>query len=383
MRSSGSARTGRSLSLRSVPWLAAALLLAGCPPPEPPTPEQLNRQRLVETPCDTPEFEQMAEEFAMDTTAQVAVSARDLPNSTVHDCQRLVTNKHQLGPRVALLVSQSAVERQNFRSGVVVSDVVNYDNERYAALNVRPGLNCLWIRETPAAPSGWVAAVRQPPAGEDCLTATFDTLPGEPLKIVARTYEGSHEGDRPYPSTGRWMWDEKLGQLIGVRCGMAWCEISAGQGRDPAPYAHRDSIPGWSDEQYLSYMSDGVLQRSAVFGRIEPGKDLDTISKRTLPDDTIRGHAATVILSGGDLAMRTAYQTKLGLDPGADRHEVQYEGTSTSHRAHYRYGTAVIPLWKSSHTHAGPGAVRWAWSEKDEGLWFSCDEGCCKGSQAD
>ena len=36
---------------------------------------------------------------------------------------------------------------------------------------------------------------------------------------------------------------------------------------------------------------------------------------------------------------------------------------------------------RSGHSHSGKRTVRWAWSERDEGIWSFCTAGCCMSDE--
>lgn len=372
---------------------AAIVLLGSCQPPG--TEQGLSplspRQQLETVRCDTRPFQLMAQTFEArsgaerDSTEWIAVSAANMPVSTVHDCQRLVIDG-QFGPLVALLIATARVERLSFGSGTVVADIINYDDP-YRPLNIPPTISCLWLAESAAAQSGLIAAVRRPDTG-DCASADFAGPPADNLLLLVRKHQ---YGGSEYPSTGRWMWDPDAGQhFIGLRCGQAWCEIGPLGFTTTTSFTTRDSIPGWYDEQHLAYPGEGGLIPSRVLGRIEPGPDLPDFD-RDFPDDaTLEGHVATITLAGMDMPVREAYWEKLALNPRVDvhpirmRHAKEFSWLPPFSKFAFRAkapGGAWTRLERSDHTHAGAGAVRWAWSDEDEGAWAPCDAGCCKGGE--
>lgn len=383
-------------------WLLFLLsMTAGCPPKttEFATPEQ-RQSALTAVRCDTDEFQRMARSFAVsarDTTPPAenlpAVSAESLEHATVHDCQRLIVDG-RLGPQVGLLVSERAVESGDFDSGVVVADIVNYDRQPYDNLGIPagPSVSCLWLKRSDSDAEEWIASIRVPRTGA-CTTARFDDAPTDTLRVEVAEIQ---RGGGTLPSTGRWMWEpaERNGandgvagqQFIGVRCENDWCEIGSRTFTPTGPYASAADLPGWRDEQPLSYWVESSLRLSGLVGRISPGRHVEEIEDGLPSDSDVGHHAATIDISGNDPAAREGYWEKMALAPGSNTHRVYHQKQGFFLFPKTRMARAETERWTrvdyNPHVRHSPvGAVRWAWNERDEGLWYACDEGCCKADE--
>jgi hypothetical protein len=318
------------------------------------------------------------------------VSAPYVAANELHDCQRLVVPGEQtpleLGPLTALYVNRDSLEGLNTGSGAgVVAEIINYDTVSYSTLGIQPGLNCLWVE--PGASddgTGWRAAVRQAPDGATCATADFDGAPSTALDVHRLQHGGS-----VYPSTGRWMWDGAdsiQSQYIGIRCGDGWCELGPSGFTPTGSIADSSEVPGWFDEQYISYGPGNSLQVSEIWARLEP-TDSIWLTDDPATFDTPRGiHVMTIVFQGGNSTGpgRTAYHNKLGLPPGLDRHEIRMRTRMVSGTYEWEAkspGSGWTRISRLPYTHGVTGSVRWLWLYDDEGGWLPCDRGCCPVDQ--
>jgi hypothetical protein len=353
---------------------------AGCVRPQIPTKEAAARlpadlqQALVMARCDTDAYYALAN--ALHRRRDISVAGPDLVDSQLHDCQRLITN-NTLGPVVGLLVATHRVELPTFTSGVVVAEIINYSGSAYAELGIEPGLNCLWLQgDAVANPDGthWVAGIVQPAPGGNCVTAAPERpSPGQTLTVTRLTYDGN-----VYPSTGRWMWDRQ-NQFIGIRCGSGWCEMGRpGSFTSTTVINTTDDVPGWYDEQLMSYapQAGAPLQLSQLLGRISPAPGL-----RDAPDQDFRTppglHVATLQFTGNDPAALDAYRQKFDMGPAETMARIVHlqDGSQLTYTLN---GTNWRTVFFNKHArHAGRGAVRWSWNERDEEAWYSCPMGCC------
>lgn len=344
-------------------------------------------QAIVDAPCDTKKFYEFARRLEPETVGHAVggarppfVSADDLLDSEVHDCQRLITGG-TLGPLAGLLVSTSRVELPTFTNGVVVAEIINYDGPAYTELGIEPGLNCLWLQgDAVNDPDGenWIGAIVQPTRGGNCVEdAPFEPAPEQLLRLHRLRHRGT-----VYPSTGRWMWDG-VNQFIGVRCGEGWCELGRAGFRPTAAFATADDVPGWFDEQLLSYAPspNASLQLSGLLGRITPAPGLATLPEQAFngPDGAL---VARIEFSGNDADALAAYRAKFGLPGNAMNVQIRHRRNSHSSGPIAREFRTEGMNWKAVYynehaKHAGRGAVRWAWNEADEAAWYPCDLGCC------
>jgi hypothetical protein len=334
------------------------------------------QQVLSRARCDTEQYYATVRELRQDTTMLVA--PQDLLDSTIHDCQRLIANE-QLGPLVALLVSPDLVANANFAAGAVVAEIRNYDQTPHDSLGIKPDLNCLWLRGSPESLEGWTARIFQPEPGRSCTDGV--TGRGTNFDVIRRRHS-EHQTPGFYPSTGRWMWGGAR-QGVGIRCGNAWCEFGPAGYTPPRPFNTPAEVPGWYDEQRLSYMSGNTLVLSGLVGRISPHS-----SQQNMPQHPpIRPRdVAIMTFTGHDRAALAAYRTKFRVStipPAGLR--ISHQHVVPGLRLH-RVGanTRWRGVFYNRHTtHSGRGSVRWSWSDRDERAWYSCEEGCCTTDRLD
>jgi hypothetical protein len=326
-------------------------------------------QQFVAARCDTKLYYKMVDGLRSDTS--IIISGADLSDSQVHDCQRLITGG-TLGPLAGIMVSTARVSQDDFSDGVVVAEIVNYTGPAYTELGIEPGLNCLWLQGSGTA---WQAAIIQP-RGAGCTADLPRPLPDQLLAVTRLTYR-----DTIYPSTGRWMWDGH-NQYIGIRCGSGWCEMGKPGFTPTARISHVEDIPGWYDEQLLSYVSaNGQLALSGILGRISPAPGL-----LTAPDAEFRRkrgrHVAVVQFTGNDPAVLAKYRAHFRLPADAARGNLYHRTYRPFLQAERIEFSPDQQRWSrvlfNPHaTHAGRGSVRWAWHELDEFAWYPCPMGCC------
>lgn len=346
-----------------------------------PEPEKIAPFIIIarEARCDTPEYASFvsnpAYKLKRDSTF---VSAPYMAENEVHDCQKLISGD-TLGSLVALLVDTLRVRTGEAANGVF-ADIMSYDAKPYPQLGITPNLNCLWILEGDEENgSDWKAAVRKP-QGSSCMYEKFDSTPNTVALQVRRM---KIPGGGEYPSTGRWMWDSIAHQqFIGIRCGDAWCEIGAQDFHTDTVLSGSAEIPGWYDEQFLTYVpTGGTLTLSHIFGRIEPMPGL--------------GNRGQIHSSGGATVARLKFY---GVDqPAMNAFGRKFDFDSTKMKTNLKFrirvkapGDTVFEfegdkgLWPGKirynalTQHAGKRIVRWAWSDKDEMAWFPCEVGCCR-----
>jgi hypothetical protein len=178
------------------------------------------------------------------------------------------------------------------------------------------------------------------------------------------------------------MWD-RLSQehYIGVRCGNGWCEMGVDFEGTKEPFLNSDSVPGWYDEQILSYAhSPTDLRPSRLLGRIAPVPGLDALKPEHFQGDD--GNVVATIslenIGGATGEMVAAYRQKFRMPESGMRSELRLKNQGSP-----QFSGGVGRNWKSAvynkHTvHAPTGAVRWAWSEQDEDGWTPCEVGCCR-----
>lgn len=347
---------------------------------------------MLSQPFDSNEWVEWAEQFGalrFVSTRTNPLCVTDPTNTTSHDGQRMIvvnSGRRAYGPLVAILVDPARVEVTDFSDGRYIACLLNQGDFsfaplEYTTLGIPPGYSCLWLQGVDGQ-HPWTAEIRPVITGtNECSTTAAATLEAHPITI--------ENGPDEYPSTARWMWDDRNeAQFIGMRCGNAWCEMGPpGFNRTPL-IATRYDVPGLWDEQYLSYESGGQLVVSEIWGTFSPGPELGDVAGPT-PPLNVPLLAAYVRLSNPQnspaaQAQRARYRTKLGLRAsGVGPLPVLYMKTNSTIGAGWLSKPDVHPAWSPrvsffNHLHATGNAVRWAWSDEDEGFWVSCENGCCK-----
>ncbi len=369
-----------------------------------------------------------------------------------HDCQRfLVGNGSSYGPLVAIFAAWE-LERLDFRldsasrtpsrrqgerpTGAASSSsgrdssgsatvgfagalIVNL-GERYQARNlvIESGFSCLYLWRS----GRWNAAIVPVPHDDLCLKPirpdTFTTAV-ENLRVIENVVPASRRHD--YPPVARWDYDPRTRQqYIGMKCGLAWCEIGSASfnpnPRYPGPFpdpgeAKVVHIKGWYDEQYLAVDSAGMLVPSRLKGTLIPHPRLDTYTFDNF--DRIWAPVAYVALDGGTPQDYAHYKAKHNLEqarvgnslqtlneialcrgieavcgvpagsspkctsPPEDAAGVRWWG-----RVRAVSGSVVYKcITREAHENMGfhvPGTARWRWVLKDETTWTRCIEGCCE-----
>ena len=284
---------------------------------------------------------------------------------------------------------------------------------------IRPGYNCLYMWLAPT----WQARIVPVPTDSACLKPilpdTFSTGTGN-LKVIPDWSGGTRDD---YPPVARWDYDETNRQYyIGVKCGLAWCEIGGAnfspnppyRGPFPAEVARVRRIKGWYDEQLLAVPGpSGTLVPSRLKGTLIPHPAL---GRYTATDfDGKWSVAAYVALDGGSPQEFDHYMNKYNLTRAAVGDPV--ERLNRIELCQGTRGKCGISFWEKptcgglnfigmgqvrwwarvtspaspkprvhcvariDHTSVGrhiPGTARWRWIIGDETSWTRCIEGCCE-----
>ncbi len=396
---------GRAALAATPVFVLAVVLLgwdSGTPPPVPqPNALALGCEEEIDSAIATREFGRMF------------VSASQLNNRLVHDCQKLLATPDEYGPLTSL-------QPANFRdvqwfpagaggaSQAVLADIIDYGPMGYGALHIEPRLNCLWVTGRPTDPTTWKAAVRQGQScvGPNAIGALSPVGARDTLQVKVIPYNDAHDLVRrsDHPSTARWGWDGRI-QFIGIHCGRAWCEIGP-RGFQGSGATVGDGI-GLRDEQFLAITDDALdsgyqpskasplpPHPSHVWGRIEPDPIFATVDSMYLRTPR---RVAWILLATArnDLPQRAAlsereqrtYMNRYKLHqrvPGVAFADIwmwfnnnQYfiATTPTTTRQNWKQTTRCP--WR----HASVGAVRWRWDNSDEAIWLACSQGCCNTTE--
>jgi hypothetical protein len=213
-------------------------------------------------------------------------------------------------------------------------------------------------------------------------------------KIDADVVPSSYQGVDDWPGFSARFTETKAGKpALGVRClhenQWAWCEIGNGtnqsNGNSSNAGAAQGHNKGWHDDQILAEdcATPCKIKRSVTRASITPVPGLKGMS--TEFQGTSGAHAATIYVDGPvpNSAKYVAMKLK-----GNSETEVWLRnlGGAGAWEAAFKTGTTIggwisIPA-PAQHQGLMPGTARWTWEPGDEGVWISCDQGCCEISQA-
>jgi hypothetical protein len=349
-----------------------------------------------------------------------------------HDCQRMVIRaprERTFGPLIGVWSHQAlkSFDEAAFRKrgGVLAAQIYNYSGERYEVLGIRPGHNCLYLGFSKLhfwkfRPHWWAYMVPitgnskpvNPSAGVESNAVNFVCPERLPVNIdrtrltVTRLHYPAATGTN-YPPVARWDWDDATGQqMIGIRCAVAWCEISTKAAAESAPTAadlqiwdwnaeqfqaiglpgYSEMIKGWYDEQELA-ISDGAagLKPSGVRARFYPTPGFSSDWAWYAED----WRAAGIISLQSTLAgaatkpyyQRGLHVVWLQLDSETEGRAVvqpitgmfSLSGPPPSGLTQFR----VVRIKHESFDEQIPRTMRWRWVNTDDELWEACAAGCC------
>ncbi|MSR36933.1 MAG: hypothetical protein EXR95_09910 [Gemmatimonadetes bacterium] len=344
---------------------------------------------LAAAPCDLGP----ATAITDSTVARLLTGATRL-DGEVYDCQRLVLSTGaagEFGPLVGLYPVDATLRlglgRTDFTNALPAAAVYSWGAaggsyaDAYPELAPAAGAACLWLRNAAGTVDGWRAALV---AGAGCGDS-----PGPPhdstfaLRVFERVYPGTASVD--YPRTARWQWDlDARRQIIGVKCGDAWCEVTGKGGGEPRTQpleggnaVAREKVPGWSDAQHLAVYDSAA-------GRARPGPWGSVVAYHG-----IAGEAPAWV--EGLLAARMTVYGAAGAF--SDRFYLQPEGASGHDDLILRFPGMQDEAWlqqgpmrrrKASRIQFAPtadhqvvGTVRWRWNDHGETIWVYCSSATC------
>lgn len=339
------------------------------------------------SPCD------IAAAWALSDSAIAAILTGEARiDAEVGDCQRLVMSAGpggEFGPLVGLFPLDATLElpRADYATPLPAAAIYSWGAAgggypaAYPALGLGVGAHCLWMRNVGDGAGGWRATIV---AGAGCGRGVLPPPDSAfALPVFERTYADTDAAD--YPRTARWEWDLDSGsQLIGLKCGDAWCAVMAGGGAPPRTQpleggmlVAREKVPGWSDAQHLAVFDSAA-------GRARPGPWGAVVAYPGIA-------AAAPAWVEGLLAARITVFGTAGRF--ADRFYLQPEGDSGHDDLILRFPGMQDEAWlqqgpmrrrKARGIRFAPrlaqvvaGAVRWRWAETGESIWISCPSGVC------
>lgn len=302
----------------------------------------------------------------------------------------------------------------------------------YGPLGIHPGFNCLYLYKTGTHWQAVMVAVRL----EDlCLKPLHrlardnftDITAWQVLRVnaVSADRPGMRFAETDYPPVARWDWDRnRAEQFIGIRCGNAWCDVSASgtpalretptvetfervtdlaTGQLLAVTRPEESrvgvVRGWYDYQRLATRDGDHVVPSVIEGWLFPGPLLYKLDDKALFSDWV--HSASAYVTGdyqnaavrfrtGDNRIFLCRSTGTNCSgvpadvtplASCDDPEVWWAkivsdaapGDPWFHRVCRRdHSDVTLPGFHI------PGTARWRWLARDETTWKRCTEGCCE-----
>jgi hypothetical protein len=261
---------------------------------------------------------------------------------------------------------------------------------------------CVFLRHDPSAPKedqGWRAYV-VPSSGTSC---SLPTSVGDSLS-VQRTHYAIHPNSQDYPSVMRF---DQIGgsPLILVRCGKAECYIGPTTGF-PAPQppngvgddSKQQHIRLWHDARRLALKGGDGKLHPKLTSVIEPVDGIENFHQHTGGTGFANTWQAMAWVRLDDDPSGTKYGTRanktgMNMQHGLNLLWIAYDETRSKWMAQIQaYDSSFNPsgppptpayITMTTHTAGKPGIARFTWLSNDDGLWVSCDQGCCQVSAFD
>lgn len=251
--------------------------------------------------------------------------------------------------------------------------------DTYKALQLRWGLNCIYLSYRPAGWRGYVT--NSGTTGTVPCAATPPTTPAGWLEVKATRYPPY--GQKDNPPVARFSETAADKPLLGVACLDAWCEIGPDASNATATPEYggpQVRIKGWHDEQVLSERQPNGSFTRSVSAKVIPRPDIDRL---TLADFADWVDVAVIKLTQNPPQDSKYY--KWGLRRGDNTLALRLTGSDWEAQVTVRVqGQSVTRRWmfpEPRHEHrdaAVPGTARFRWTVADEGVWVPCGQGCCK-----
>jgi hypothetical protein len=362
----------------------------------PNEPSQLSSETVI-IPEHRDRFGRLIAADEIPSLIHIAPTTQDIPE--FHDCQKLLEPLQRgggaaltYGPLVGAFAHESLdsfAGRFDGPDGVLVVDAYNYTAEAYEPLGIGQGHNCLYIAHDPkAAPAdGWTAKMLSSGV-KQCPTTPAGSTP-KTLHIRRLTWAGYDTAN--YPPVTRWEWDPaSLEQVLGVKCGAAWCQVSgnrlpaiAGLLRSDRPPL--ETVPGWFDEQFIMDPNSGApSQVSAIF---RPDPQVAQWTQLQYKEDGDWKRVGTIEMPS---PLTPTTPGKLSLTAGPHDvflryHTVKFLFFLKKRKWQARIDTrGAAPQYLDVHRvdHQAfegtiPNTVRWRWVAEDETEWVPCGLACC------
>lgn len=345
-------------------------------------------------------FDSVSPHMTPDPLVVDALTAGTTYENEVHDCQRLVVERDgavRFGPLVGILPLDPAMEFRDtdFVGGKAIATVYNWGDfggnpEEYQPLAIGDGWNCLWLRRDR---DSWRAAMTlDEPA--PCLERPSPDSADYTLDVQRALHRDA------MPKTARWGWNERHSvQLIGVKCGSAWCWIgpeSLGMAESINLVGPPEStIPGYFDEQHLPVPGRNGITPGPI-GVVTPTPAFHRLAQLQLQNPLLNIIGARMLF--GISVARIDIPGLLGPTPepyasrwGSQQRPVtlglRMQGFPPGLRSTFRdVGNnpvrTVVPTTLHNQAHASVGAVRWRWHDTSRtvSIWSGCGvrgQDCC------
>lgn len=356
---------------------------------------------------------------------QLSLIGTNISVPEFHDCQRFIVYINGRPVYDSLYAVFAAAGLDTLDTTLALLDSLHtghvalaaaevYAEGRYEALGIHSMFSCLYVYRPGGAWQAKMVAVGS--AEKDCSQRVDpSSMPGKVLRVFRHQVKDLFEQD--VPPVARWDWDPRQHiQVIGIKCGPAWCEIGPTTGfatQQPPDLASAKKklrrtrmVKGWFDEQFLARVTtNGSVVPSTIWGTIYPDSgldDYDTLKTFTkgnwvhvadiaLTDRSGTGNPPNPYKASRNLALTQTGGTlnSLYLCRGSQTdcspqitHPCDGDGQWWARVVAADDGKArdmcdIRRSHEGLHTHV-PGTARWRWLASDETTWQRCDNGCCQ-----
>lgn len=304
-----------------------------------------------------------------------------------HDCQRFVIGATATNLKYDSLFAIFATSRVHelgnlgTTNAIPAAQILAWND--YAFLNIKSGHNCLFMYKDGGGLEKGKMVNFGPDEGDCVANRSASSLTGPELAIAKSSFTGAGAPD--YPKVARWGWDKtNLKQFIGLRCGVAWCEVGLTQpsktyqvemtenaatltGAEaiaavsaltamPATTKRIYDVQGWYDEQILAKYSSPPTP-SGIIAKVFPSDDIQTASGTVGPFTDTWVLAAEVALDV-PTGVANPYDAKLNLEgttPGGNLNQIWF-----CYRDSACPGMATDPICSNEYKAvAGGEAYKW------------------------
>ena len=279
----------------------------------------------------------------------------------------------------------------------------------YAKLQLRGGLNCVWLYVNPPSTTHpvppdytrnlrWTARVNPATAGV-CDRRTAKDAVALPVTAVT---DNKFSDDQSYLGVARFDTDAEHHPIFSFRCLNAWCEINVANPCDvrtpdalhrgnpcvaqwdqksPAnDKGRREVVKGWHDEQLLAIRgSDYKWKATNVRALVKPYPPAATLDSIDYENEW----QTVAIIEVRNLTPDSKY-FGWGLREGDNTLQYQFDGAAKQWKAQILPPIGGAVPWKVHRVlHYDvtlPQTTRFRWTLADDAVWAPCGNGCCSSS---